>query len=64
MTMPHDIERALEPAPCTDCRFRERCARELLACDAYAIFLQDYARERWHTAPRAPTRARYEALRL
>lgn len=32
------------PAPCDDCRFRERCGRELLACDSFAIYLHGYAR--------------------
>ena len=52
------------PAPCDDCRFRERCGREHLACDSFALYLHGKSDERWQIAPRAPTRAIYLALRL
>ena len=53
---------ATEPAPCQDCRFRERCSSEQLACDKFAVYLGGATRERSALAPRVPSRVRYEAL--
>jgi hypothetical protein len=50
------------PAPCDDCRFRERCAAEKLACDQYVMFYYGRPQWRWEQAPAVPTRARVEAL--
>ena len=48
----------LGPAPCDECRFRERCGVHLLACEAYRLFVRDFDAH-WDLVPRAPTRARY-----
>jgi hypothetical protein len=50
------------PAPCDRCRFRERCAADRLACDAFAVFMTGGEEWRWSLAPRVPTRARYAVL--
>jgi hypothetical protein len=44
--------------PCDACRFRERCALQRLACKAFSMFM---AGANWKHAPRAPTRAIFEA---
>lgn len=54
--------RDAEGAPCDDCRFARRCAEEKLACEAFAMFVARAGAKRWRAAPRAPTRARYEAV--
>jgi hypothetical protein len=46
------------PCPCDECRFRARCASQRLACAAFSMFLRS---ARWKHAPRASTRAQYEA---
>jgi hypothetical protein len=46
------------PCPCDACRFRERCAVQHLACAAFSMFM---AGANWTHAPRAPTRAMFEA---
>lgn len=47
------------PAPCDTCELAERCASRFLACQAF----WHYCRlERWHGAPREPTRERYTAI--
>jgi len=51
----------LGPAPCDECRFRERCGSLLLACEAYRVFVRELD-ARWDFVPRAPTRARYLAI--
>jgi len=51
----------LGPAPCDQCRFRERCGSMLLACEAYRVFVKDLGAA-WDFAPRAPTHARYLAI--
>lgn len=51
-----------EPCPCDTCRFRERCAQHLLACAAFSMYLAGAGKPRWSQAPRAPSRARFEAL--
>lgn len=65
MSEPRDLLDALlllGPAPCDDCRFRERCGLELLACESYSLFVREIGPTRWGVAPRAPTRARYLSL--
>lgn len=52
----------LGPAPCDKCSLRNRCGRELLACESYALFVRENGPNRWAGAPRAPTRARYLSL--
>ena len=52
----------LEASPCDACRLKRRCADELLACDAFAMFAAGETVARWKGAPRAPTRARFDAL--
>jgi hypothetical protein len=49
-------------APCDECRHAARCKADLLACDAWAVYLAGGSEVRWKFAPRAPTRARYESL--
>ena len=51
----------LGPAPCDECRFRERCGSLLLACEAYRVFVRELDAQ-WDFVPRAPTRARYLAI--
>ena len=51
------------PEPCQSCRFAARCRTERLACDALAVWSAGASAIRWGAAPRAPTRARFEALR-
>jgi hypothetical protein len=46
------------PCPCDSCKFRARCAHQLLACAAFSMFLHS---ARWQNAPRAPTRGIFEA---
>jgi len=46
-----------EACPCTDCRFREKCASERRACAAFSMFVDGASEKRWQAAPRAPTRA-------
>lgn len=46
------------PYPCDACRFRARCASQRLACAAFSMFV--HCARRQH-APRAPSRALYEA---
>ena len=50
------------PEPCQFCRFSGRCKAERLACDALAVWASGAGELRWRAAPRAPTRARFEAL--
>ena len=50
------------PEPCEFCRFAARCRAERLACDALAVWSSGAGELRWRAAPRAPTRARFEAL--
>lgn len=50
------------PEPCELCRFAPRCKAERLACDALGVFASGAGELRWRVAPRAPTRARFEAL--
>ena len=50
------------PEPCQSCRFAARCRTERLACDALAVWASGAGELRWRAAPRAPTRARLEAL--
>jgi hypothetical protein len=52
----------IEPAPCDDCRFARRCGVEQLACEAFSMYAAGLAAKRWREAPRAPTRARFEAV--
>jgi hypothetical protein len=52
-----------EPGPCDDgCRFRERCAADRLACEAFSMFAAGEGAPRWQAAPRAPSRGKFEAL--
>lgn len=50
------------PEPCVGCRFAARCRADKLACDALAVWASGAGELRWRAAPRAPTRARFEAL--
>ena len=50
------------PEPCQWCRFSARCRADHLACDAVAVWSSGASETRWRAAPRAPTRARFEAL--
>jgi hypothetical protein len=56
------IPQTFERSPCDDCRYREKCAGERLACEAFGMFLHDLSEVRWRTAPRVPTRELYQAL--
>jgi hypothetical protein len=47
----------LVACPCDVCRFRDRCAVELIACSAFSMFLAGESEKRWRAAPRAPTHA-------
>jgi hypothetical protein len=60
-TLPGHPFTAAEPCPCEGCRFAQRCASEQLACAAYQSYAQGAGKPRWSRAPRAPTRALYEA---
>jgi hypothetical protein len=53
---------ALDPSPCEGCRLALRCDTEHLACLAFSLFMAGKSPVRWGTAPRVPTRERYEAL--
>jgi hypothetical protein len=37
-------------APCDSCRFREKCARECLACAQFVLFYCGGAERRWRDA--------------
>ncbi len=50
------------PEPCRGCRFAERCRAERMACDSAAGWAAGLPELRWRMAPRAPTRARLEAI--
>lgn len=52
----------LEPSPCESCRLARRCGAERLACEAFGMFAAGEGAPRWQAAPRAPTRARWEAI--
>jgi hypothetical protein len=52
----------LEPCPCDGCRLAIRCDTEHLACLAFSLFMAGKSPVRWGTAPRLPTRERYESL--
>ena len=56
------LRRARVPEPCRGCRFADRCRAERLACDAAAGWAVGLSELRWRAAPRAPTRARLEAI--
>ena len=56
------LRRARVPEPCRGCRFAPRCRADKLACDAAAGWAAGLSEIRWRAAPRAPTRARLEAL--
>jgi hypothetical protein len=49
-------------SPCDGCHLRRKCADAQLACERFSMFSHGEARSRWINAPRAPTRARFEAL--
>jgi hypothetical protein len=51
-----------ERAPCDGCHLAARCNVQLLACETFSMYLHNEPPARWLCAPRAPTRARYEAL--
>jgi hypothetical protein len=51
-----------EPCPCDACKHAVRCKAQLLACDAYGMYVASESERRWRLAPRAPTSARYQAL--
>jgi hypothetical protein len=53
---------AEERAPCEDCRFRERCGAEQLACERYAMYSSGLPQWRWQSAPTCPSRGRFVAL--
>ena len=53
---------ALDPCPCEGCRLAVRCDTEHLACLAFSLFMAGKSPVRWGTAPRVPTRERYEAV--
>lgn len=55
------LRRARVPEPCRGCRFAARCRAERLACDAAAGWA-GLPELRWRAAPRAPSRARLEAI--
>lgn len=59
----HDLDAVLsEPCPCDDCPGRENCGRRLLACDAFAAFLNGVS---WQAPARVgATRQQYVALGL
>jgi len=61
---PAPIPQTCEASPCDDCRYRQKCAGERLACEAFSMYIHGTRQVRWRAAPRAPTRARYLALRL
>jgi len=50
------------PSPCDACRHGDRCKTQLHACEAFGMFLHGLSEVRWRTAPRVPTRERYQAL--
>ena len=56
------LRRARVPEPCRGCRFAPRCRADKLACDAAAGWAAGLSEIRWRAAPRAPTRARLEAI--
>lgn len=51
-----------EDGPCDDCRHASRCGRELLACDAFAVWVAAKGPRSWQTAPRMPTRERFAGI--
>ncbi len=55
------LDALIGPARCDGCRFAARCAAQRSACDQFAGFMAGAAQRRWGAAPRAPTRALYEA---
>lgn len=65
MSTPETIdpdEVLLGPAPCDDCPYAARCRVEVLACDAFAVYLSGARESRWRNAPRLPSRERGEAV--
>jgi hypothetical protein len=56
--MSAQLDAIIGPAPGDACRFRARCASQRLACAAWSMYFHG---ARWQHAPRAPSRALYEA---
>lgn len=50
------------PAPCDGCRLAARCGAVLLACDAFAVYVDDEPGEDWRSVPRSPTRDIYAQI--
>jgi hypothetical protein len=59
----HDQSAVLSAvAPCDSCKFRERCARERLACARFVSFYCGAAERQWRQAPCAPDRATWLSI--
>jgi hypothetical protein len=50
---PRVLKFKVAAAPCDSCRFARRCAAQLLACEAFAIYVEG---DRWQAARRVPSR--------
>jgi hypothetical protein len=50
------------PAPCDGCRNADRCAAQLEACPAFAVYVAHAGELRWRGAPRTPSRERFDAI--
>jgi hypothetical protein len=50
------------PAPCDGCRNADRCAAQLEACPAFAVYVAHAGELRWRGAPRIPSRERFDAI--
>jgi hypothetical protein len=58
----HSARVVLPPSPCDNCRLSKRCGAEQLVCEAFTMFVANEPAPRWRAAPRAPTRARWQAI--
>jgi hypothetical protein len=51
-----------EPYPCQNCRHAARCKVELQACDAFSLYVAHAGEARWRSAPRIPSRERFDSI--
>jgi hypothetical protein len=50
------------PAPCDACRNAPRCAVQLEACPAFALYAKGASEARWRSAPRLPSREQFDMI--
>ncbi|MGO8827832.1 MAG: hypothetical protein ACLQT5_01165 [Steroidobacteraceae bacterium] len=56
-----EAELAFDESPCDLCPNFKKCKAEILACQAFIVFVREGAR-RWTAAERKPSRALYDEI--